>query len=69
MRIIKVFNDFINEELSPLTIYNTAQKLKEKGHKNRYFNLKNISNIFNTSKNMILIIFLLDMILKRLLVR
>ena len=31
MRIIKVFNDFINEELSPLTIYNTAQKFKEKG--------------------------------------
>jgi hypothetical protein len=50
MRMIKVFNDFINEELSPLTIYNTAQKLKEKGHKNRYINLKNISNIFYTSK-------------------
>ena len=50
MRIIKVFNDFINEELSPLTIYNTAQKFKEKGHKNRYFNLKNTSSIFITSK-------------------
>ncbi len=51
MRIIKVFKDFVNEELSPLTIYKAADKFKKKGHVNRSNRLTNfINDIFTTSQ-------------------